>query len=245
MFNEVRLNKVSMQIISQIRELIFSGRLSPGDRLYPEASLMEQFGVSKQSLKEALRALEYIGLLEIKKGVGGGAYVVEMDREVIREVLASFLFFKKPTVHNLSEVRMIVEPYTARLAAERITEQYLERLGMLVAEDRMESKEYDSRCREIDMEFHRGIAIATRNPILELVVDFIETIMMDLKKVIKPDTPFSLAVIEGHRRIFDALQNRDPKKASEEMERHLIEVENCLVELEGKIGLFGNDFRRA
>ena len=89
----------------------------PGDKLPSEGALMEQFHVSKQTLKEALRALEYLGLLQMKKGVTGGAFVVEMDREVIREVLASFLFFKHLTIHNLSEVRKIVEPYTARIAA--------------------------------------------------------------------------------------------------------------------------------
>jgi GntR family transcriptional repressor for pyruvate dehydrogenase complex len=72
MFNAVRLNKASMQIISQIRGMIFEGRLSPGDRLPTEAALMEQFQVGKQTLKEALRSLEYMGLLQIRKGVTAG-----------------------------------------------------------------------------------------------------------------------------------------------------------------------------
>ncbi len=228
MFKPVYFDKASIQIISQIRGLILAGKLCPGDRLAPESILAEQFGVSRQTLKEALRTLEYMGLVKIKKGVSGGAYVMEMDKEIMREVLASFLFFKNLTIQNLSEVRKIVEPYTARVAAERMSEKDLEKIGMLLREDRLQVIRYDAKDRKIDMDFHRSIAGATGNPILELVVDFIETVMMDLKSVIKPSTSFSTIVLEGHKKIYKALRDKNPVKASEEMQNHLIEVENYL-----------------
>ena len=120
MFNAVGFNKASQQIISQIRGLILEGKLSPGDRLPSENALTAQFQVSKQTLREALRALEYMGLIEIKKGVTGGAYVVEVDPGVAKEILTNFLFFKNLTIRNLSEIRKIIEPYAAGVAA-RIT----------------------------------------------------------------------------------------------------------------------------
>jgi len=238
MFRAVRLNKASLEIISQIRELIFAGKLQPGDRLAPENSLLEQFGVSKQTLKEALRTLEYMGLLEIKKGVSGGAYVVEMDREVIREVLATFLFFKNPTIHNISEVRKVIEPYTARIAAEKATEKDLERISGFIFVYNNQIENYEIEDMKNDIEFHRGIAELTGNPILELIVDFIETIMVDLKKLIKPNLSFSDKVTKAHQRIFKALKEKDPDKASNEMLIHLIEVEESLAVMEEKIGLW-------
>jgi GntR family transcriptional regulator, transcriptional repressor for pyruvate dehydrogenase complex len=236
MFDAVRFNKASMQIISQIRGLILEGRLAPGDKLPSESALMEQFHVSKQTLKEALRALEYLGLLEMRKGVTGGAFVVEMDREVIREVLASFLFFKHLTIRDLSEVRKIVEPYTARIAAEKATEEDLKGLAALIAADRQQSDEYDSEDRKSDMEFHRTIAAITGNPILELIVDFVETVMVDMKKVIKPGASFSVSVLKAHERIYKALRKKDAEKAAREMHKHLVEVEDSLAELEEKTG---------
>ena len=199
---------------------------------------MEQFHVSKQTLKEALRALEYMGLLQMKKGVSGGAFVVEMDREVMREVLASFLFFKHPTIRNLSEVRKIIEPYTARIAAEKATNEDIERLSALMMADRQQADRYDSEARKSDMEFHLTIAEITGNPILELMVDFVETIMVDLKKVIKPGAAFSVSVLKSHEKILKAIKKKDAEKAAREMYNHLVEVENSLAELEEKTGLW-------
>lgn len=238
MFKTVQLNKASLEIISQIREMIFSGKLRPGDRLASENTLLEQFGVSKQTLKEALRTLEYMGLLEIKKGITGGAYVVEMDREVIREVLASFLFFKKPTIHNISEVRKIIEPYSARIAADKASEEDLDRIESLISIESNQTESYGTDSMRNDIEFHRSIAAVTGNPILELIVDFIETVMVDLKKVIKPNHCFADTVMKAHERIYKALKERNPDIAQEEMYRHLIEVENSLSVLEEKIGLW-------
>lgn len=238
MFNAVRLDKASMQIISQIRGMIFEGKLMPGDRLPSEAALMEQFQVGKQTLKEALRALEYMGLLQIRKGVTGGAFVVEMDREVMREMLASFLFFKDVTVHNLSEIRKVVEPYTTRVATERASAADLEKLASLVDPERQGSARYDSAASRSDMEFHRTIASLAGNPMLELVVDFVETVMVDLKKVIKPGGEFSTAVLEAHQRILAAMGERDCDRAAEEMYRHLVEVEENLSELEARTGVW-------
>jgi GntR family transcriptional repressor for pyruvate dehydrogenase complex len=232
MFNAVRLNKASMQIISQVRGMIFGGKLSPGDRLPPEAALLEQFQVSRQTLKEALRALEYMGLLEIRKGVTGGPYVVAVHREVMREVLANFLFFKDVTIRSLSEVRKLVEPHTTGIAAQRATAEDLDRLGALLEAARGAVPE----ATQHDVEFHRVIAAVAGNPILELVVDFVETALADLKRVIRPGADFSAAVLGAHGRILEALRRGDAAGAAEEMHGHLLQVEERLASLEAEAG---------
>ncbi len=95
MFREVQQNKVSLDIISQIRGAILNGTLNPGDRLPPEKELVSNFGVSKHTLREAMRALEVMGFLEVRKGAGGGAVVLEMDLKNSSGVHCEFSLFPK------------------------------------------------------------------------------------------------------------------------------------------------------
>ncbi len=239
MFNAVRLNKASQQIISQIRGLILEGKLSPGDRLAPENVLVDQFQVSKQTLREALRALEYMGLIEIRKGVTGGPHVVEVDPGVAKEILTNFLFFKNLTVRNLSEVRKLIEPWAAGIAARSMGDEDLAALGRLIEASRKEPPEdYSADTSKNDLDFHRVIATSTHNPILVLMIDFVEGVMGDLKRLIRPDAGFSVSVLESHERIYAAIKSRDEEKAVSEMYDHVAEVEERLAELEKKVGLW-------
>jgi len=239
MFTAVRQNKVPQQIIVQIRNLILEGTIAPGDKLASEKDLMEQFQVSKQTLREALRALEYMGLLEIRKGIAGGAYVSEVGMEVTREHLASFLHFKNLSIQNLSEVRKIIEPYAAETAAKRISAEEAEKFKELVElREKNPSSTFSSKMSEHEIEFHRFIAASTGNPILILMVDFIEDLLEDLKRILKPDAEFSKSVVRAHRRIYNAVVKRDPQKASSEMYKHIVEVEEQLIQREEKDNLW-------
>src|SRR4030067_3384614 len=131
MFDSVKSNKVSQNITNQIRNAIFEGRLKPGDKLPNERELIENFKVSKATLREALRSLEVLGFLEIRKGGSGGAFVTEVDMKKARDSFTNFLLFKNLSLSNLSEVRLILEPYVAEKAALVITEDYLKRLKKL------------------------------------------------------------------------------------------------------------------
>jgi GntR family transcriptional repressor for pyruvate dehydrogenase complex len=91
MFESVKSNKVSEHILEQIRKAIFEGKLKPGDKLPPERELMENFKVSKATLREAMRSLEVLGFLEIRKGVLGGAFVTEVDMKKARDSFTNFL----------------------------------------------------------------------------------------------------------------------------------------------------------
>src|SRR3972149_1077959 len=110
MFNSVKSNKISEHIIEQVRKAILDGRLKPGDKLPSERELIENFKVSKVTLREALRSLEVLGFLEIRKGVSGGPFVTEVDMKKARDSFINFLHFKNLSLTNLSEVRLILEP---------------------------------------------------------------------------------------------------------------------------------------
>jgi GntR family transcriptional regulator, transcriptional repressor for pyruvate dehydrogenase complex len=233
-FNSIRNNKASDLIVSQIRKQIFTGKLVPGDRLPAERLLMGQFHVSKQTLREALRVLEFLGLVEIKKGVTGGACIGEIDSQIALDVLANFLYFKNLSIHNLAEVRKILEPHAAAIAALSMSEEEIKELKRLIdlskgqyASGKVEEERFSN-----ELDFHCVIASSTKNPLLILIVEFVESLMSDKKTMIKLDKPFLASVIKAHERIYEAILNRDAERAREEMSRHIVEVEQNMEKLE-------------
>lgn len=235
MFKTIRQDKAPRQIIQQIRTAILEGDLKPGNRLAAESELMRQFGVSKATLREALRALEYLGLIEIRKGASGGAFVAEVDMKVTLESLTNFLHFKSLSIHHITFIRKNLEPCAAQIAAQTISEEDLDHLKYFIETSKVALTRGDAATvRKCEIQFHRTIAKTTQNPILILVLDFIENLLEDLKRVLKPDTAFSESVIESHQRIYRALYNRDPQKASQEMLRDVLKVEEGLAAFSSK-----------
>jgi GntR family transcriptional repressor for pyruvate dehydrogenase complex len=230
MFDSVKSNKVSQHIIDQIRNAIFEGRLKPGDKLPSEREMVETFKVSKATLREALRSLEVLGFLEIRKGVSGGAFVTEVDMTKAKDCLNNFLLFKNLSLKNLSEVRLLLEPYIVGKAALAITKKDLDRLEKLIRDCEHAIKNdiaFESRKDEI--EFHRIIASITGNPILMFILDFVESLLIDAKEILKPGKEFSSKVLKAHKRIYNALLEKNVNKVREEMVRHIREVEKDLV----------------
>ncbi len=229
MFDAVRHSKAPQQIIRQIRNAILEGKLAPGDRIASDNELMEQFSVSKQTLREALRALEYTGLIEIRKGAAGGAFVAEVDMDITKESLANFLHFRNLSVRHLSEVRKIIEPYSAGMAAASIAPEELRKLEEInEACLRIAAEGPPGELTKYEIRFHRAIANTTHNPILILMLDFVENILEDAKKILQPDAAFSREVINAHQRILAAIRAGDPELAEKEMLAHVTEVEQGL-----------------
>jgi GntR family transcriptional repressor for pyruvate dehydrogenase complex len=230
MFNSVKSNKVSQHIIDQIRNAIFEGRLKPGDKLPSERELVQRFGVSKTTLREALRSLEVLGFLEIRKGVSGGAIVTEVDMTTARNSFTNFLLFKNLSLKDLSEVRLLLEPYIAEKATLAITKEDLSRLDRLIKDSEYAIKNHTAfESRKDEIEFHRIIASITGNPILMFILDFVENLLIDTKEILKPGKEFSGKVLRAHRRIYNGLLERNVKKVHEEMVRHIREVEKDLL----------------
>ena len=230
MFNSVKSNKVSQHIVDQIRNAIFEGRLKPGDKLPSERELVERFKVSKTTLREALRSLEVLGFLEIRKGVSGGAIVTEVDMTTARNSFTNFLLFKNLSLKDLSEVRLLLEPYIAEKATLAITKEDLSRLDKLIKDSEYSIKnDVALESRKDEIEFHRIIASITGNPILMFILDFVENLLIDTKEILRPGKEFSGKVLRAHKRIYNALLEKNIEKVHEEMVRHIREVEKDLV----------------
>jgi GntR family transcriptional repressor for pyruvate dehydrogenase complex len=227
LFSRVEQNKVALDIIRQVREAILEGKLQAGDRLPPEKQLLAKFGVGKHTLREAVRALEAMGFLSIRKGYGGGAVVLEVDMNTTRDSIANFLHFQNVSVRNLSEVRKLIEPYLARLATERLKQDALDTL-----------EDCNQACREAlrlgqsmsrhEINFHRILADASGNPVLILILDFVNSVLTDSKRHLQPGVTFSRQVLKAHERILAAVRVRDLERAEAEMHDHVCEVEEAL-----------------
>ncbi len=232
MFHSATKDKMSTHIIRQVREAILKGDLQPGECLPPEKELINQFGVSKHTLREALRTLEAMGFIEIKRGAGGGPVVSEVDMSTTRDSIANFLHFQNVSVRSLSEVRKILEPYLARRAAEQFSAKEVETLV-----------DIDTKCQELfekqkdivgsreEIDFHVFLAKASRNPVMEMILDFVNSILTDIKTHMKPGTEFSEHVLKSHHKILEAIKAGDGDEAEKVMYDHICEVEEELAEL--------------
>lgn len=243
MFREVQQNKVALEIVSQIREAILSGTLNPGDRLPPERALVSNFGVSKHSLREAMRALEAMGFIEVRKGSTGGAVVLEVDMKTTRESIANFLYFQNVSVRDLSEVRKVIEPHLARLASERLTSEELDDLEA-THKSCLEAMTRGAVTYHNEIAFHGAIARASGNPVFMLIQDFVNSLLADSKRHIRPGPGFLEEVISAHDRILAAIRARDSELAATEMYGHVCQVENSLEGLQRELDEAVNIRRR-
>jgi GntR family transcriptional repressor for pyruvate dehydrogenase complex len=231
-FGSARRRKATDIIIEAIRVAVLDGTLAPGDRLPPEKELGEQFGVSKQTLRESLRALEHMGLITMRKGAGGGAFIAAVEQRVVVRALTNYLYFQQLTLDHLAEIRRVLEPLAARKAARGIGADDLARLKRINDDTAGALKNRDwQRATECEVQFHLVIASHCDNPILLVVMSFVEELLADFKRMLAPDEAFMGDVARAHEAIYDALAAGDEDAAAAEMERHVIEVEQALARL--------------
>ena len=221
MFKAVnKAEKVSDNIIAQIRDSILSGRLKPGDRLASEKELIDQFEVSKATMREALRVLEVMGLVEIRKGTAGGAFVAEVDMKTTINSIINFIHFKPVSVGEITMLRYLIEPDVARMAASKRTEKDIENLRKIIG------GHADHVPAEVSREigFHRYLARMTGNTLLILLIDFVDNLLSTMKASIGLGPDFYENVRMAHEVILECLVQRDPAAAGTAMAGDLLQV---------------------
>lgn len=221
-FRPIKQKKISGEIVDQIKEFIIDGRLKPGDKLFSERELAERLQVSRPSVREALTALEMMGLVEIRPGEG--TFLKTITSGDLIEPLSLSLLMGKDSYEDILEVRRILEVSCARLAAQRRTEEQL--AGMEKALEQMEKDIANHVLGEAaDMSFHFHVALATNNSLLIRLMNTIsESIHENLKenRIIlfsTPGTPERL--LREHRAVYQAIKEKAPKQAEDFMSRHL------------------------
>ncbi len=229
MFKSVRADRISQAIIDQIKEAIFQKKLKVGDKLPSERQLMEQFETSRVTVREALRTLENSGILEIRRGYQGGAFVRDPNIKFVNNFLQDMFSMGNIRVSDLTEARMAIEPYAVKLAGERIKEGFQEQLKQNIHETAEYLRKNNPKdARLLNLEFHRIIAQSCENPVIFFMIDSIMDIMENnISSIFLSPEPVE-TTLQFHQEIYHAIKNRHPEKAQDLMLRHIQEIQRAL-----------------
>ena len=221
LFNRVSAGRISEIIVERIRLLMRQGQLNPGDRLPPERDLCEQFGVSRVTVREALRRLESSGLVEIRVGARGGAFITAPSSNRVDEGLTDLLTLSVISATDVTEVRMALEVGIVPLVCERATEEDLSDLDRICqrSEEALRDGDYTM---DMSLEFHIRVAEATHNPAVSMLVQsFRGSIFMSLQEAKNAAPEMGHLGTREHERFIEAVRRRDPEAASRIMAEHL------------------------
>ncbi|QLH20770.1 FadR/GntR family transcriptional regulator [Streptomyces sp. Rer75] len=217
---------VTDEAIEKIKGMIVSGALRPGDRLPKESELAADLGLSRNSLREAVRALSLIRILDVRQG--DGTYVTSLDPQLLLEALSFVVdFHRDDTVLEFLAVRRILEPAATAQACSRISDAELDALGaQLDALGEAPSVEELVAC---DLEFHRGIVHASGNSVLCSLLDGLSgpTTRARVWRGLTQEDAVSRTLHE-HRAILEALRDRDAEAARSWATVHVASVEQWL-----------------
>jgi DNA-binding FadR family transcriptional regulator len=215
------------QVAEQLMAMLREKRLRPGDKLPPERELAAMMQVSRPSLREALRALSMLNVLEMRQGAG--TFVTSLETELLVEHLDFVLSLDESSLLELFEARKIVEIGIAGLAAQRITDEELSELEAGLARSQ-EALHHPPDFLRADEQLHKTITQAARNPIMSRVIDSISRLLMVSRSRTVEITGVRERTVEDHRAIVAALKRRDPEAAQEAMLQHLNHVEQGLLD---------------
>jgi GntR family transcriptional repressor for pyruvate dehydrogenase complex len=221
MFKQIASSKINFQIMNQIKENIRSGELQLGDRLPSERAMAEQLGVSRATVREAIRSMELMGLVICVQGEGN--FIPESLENSLIEPLSLMFMLNRSHANEISELRRALEIEAVRLAAEKISAGEVKRLEESL--DVMENSDIKRKRVEADHAFHDQIAKASGNMLiinlLNSLSQIIEEQMAGVRANLILDDNNLHAINRQHRLIFNALEQRDMDEAIAAMTNHM------------------------
>jgi GntR family transcriptional repressor for pyruvate dehydrogenase complex len=216
-FEQKRASEI---VAEQLKDMIMAGELHVGDRLPNVRVLAESFGVSKATMSEALRVLSAMGLIEARQGLG--TFVGDRSAQMVVEAIDLYVTLTAESVYKVYELREIIEPALARLAAERITAEQLAELEDILAE-MQQFTEIDTRFLEADVEFHNKIFSTIGNEIATTITRAIHQLTVDTWLGVGAPRVGPERICRAHARVVEALKEGDPDAAEMATRRHLEE----------------------
>jgi DNA-binding FadR family transcriptional regulator len=220
MRKETTDGRVSETITRRIRKAITDGRLAPGEKLPAEREMAERLRASRVSVREAYRSLAEAGLVSIRRGAEGGAFIADFDPAPMSRNLTFLLRLGRTSHEELTEARALLEPSVARLAARRAGREDLARLEELLRSEQAAPRgSGEARC--IHLDFHRQVAQCARNLPLSLLIRATNDLASEIAQDIVISTDMHAHIVGDHAEILDAIRRRDEDAAEEAMLRHL------------------------
>lgn len=229
------------EIVDALKRMIVDHGLGPGDRLPQERELMAQFAASKGTVREALKALEVQGLISVRTGPGGGAFIERMSEGRAMSLLSNFLFAKNLSIANIYEMRKALEPLVAASATAHIDDAGLARLEAIIAiydhEPADAQERWNQRMAELD--FHGVVAEYSDNPILAFTCRFLQRLLKDLAIAqdiyVQPEPVQRQSGIRHQRDLIAAMRRRDADAARAILAEHMAEAEQHMLGLQAKL----------
>ncbi len=171
-----------VQVAEAIKDWVVKQGLQAGDRLPNEVELIAQFGMSKGTIREAMRILEAQGLIKTRTGPGGGSFVHEVSRQRAKALLGNYFYFKNLTIDDIYRMRLRLEPELAASLAGKLSEQVLRDLADNTASYAAAPTSIDEERRQhiASLRFHAILAEQSENPLLGFIIDFMVNLLSDL-----------------------------------------------------------------
>jgi len=229
----IKSTRIYEEIIRQIKNLVQEGKLKSGDQLPPERELAERFKVSRASVREAFRALESVGLLEIRPGEG--TFVREVSVESLIEPLALVILTQRKAVGELFEARRLLEPAIAGLAARRATREEIVEMERILEEQASEVAAGRTGLAQ-DAAFHAAIASSAHNRAITRIVHALMDLLSQSREESLQIPGRPVRSHQDHRKIVEAVRRRDGPGAQNAMLNHIIGVEKLVAGHQGDEG---------
>lgn len=230
-FKPIKQPRVSGEVFRQLKETILSDDFKAGDKLPPERELADQFQVSRVAIREAIRALESAGFVSIRQGATGGAYVTDLTFEQLASACLDLFLANKISIHELHQVRILLEPEVTRLATLNATPKSKKRLLQAFEAEHPPGASLTEDIASAT-KVHFILAEMSGNRFLEAIVNSVIKLNGKILEEMKPNPPYSIHPPGLHRPVVEAVLAGDADTAAEAMKNHAIVFYQNLVALE-------------
>jgi GntR family transcriptional repressor for pyruvate dehydrogenase complex len=226
MFSPVQAERISQLIEGQLKEAIIKHHYRAGDKLPSERELVDMFGASRSSIREAIRSLERSGFVVVKKGVQGGAFVLQKgDSTLMVNHIRDMMRLRKVSLDEILQARLIIEPEVAAAAADKATPADIELLEEITS-DQLRGFVSENPVMQFDRNprFHRIIAEITGNQVFIIIMQILLEIHAFRMNQFKLNEKTIREITHQHSGIIEALKRKDRAMAFEEMKKHVLAV---------------------
>jgi GntR family transcriptional repressor for pyruvate dehydrogenase complex len=224
-------------LLGHIHQLVEDGVLRPGDKLPSERKLAERFGVGRSSVRDAIRILEVRGVVKARQG--GGTVVQAFSSDALVAELAGALVRRRALVQELMEVRRMLEPPLAALAAAHASPEQIEQMEDVLLRQRRKLKR-DQLAVEEDTEFHTAVARAAGNRVMLAVLDTLVGLLTETRRHFLVDRERAESSLAGHRLVLRAIRRHEPGAAERAMRRHVRSVEAIILRRQARGAAHGD-----
>ncbi len=232
MFKRVKENRIYKSIVDQILEAIYRGDLKVNDKLPSENELSQIFGVSRVTVREAIRSLEQAGMVEVRQGSLGGAYIKEVDLEILVTDIGRALKMSNLIFPNLAEARALLEEMILRsLKGSKLEDVVIQKLEENISVSQEHARANRNKERLVaNFQFHTLIAELTKNPIILLMHRLIVGLSIPFFENVKATPQMAQRTKEDHQAVVDLLKKRKFVKAGELCAAHIRETSSRIME---------------